>query len=88
MSGFKRTARRGRFFQDGVEDYRGRRSAKRNRAGGHFIQHRAETKKIAAHVEGFAARLLRRHVRHRAHGRAGAGEVDFLHRWRVHRKVA
>src|ERR1700739_1673316 len=67
--------RRRRAIQNGFEDDAGAFAAKRQRAGGHFIQDHAERKKIGASVERFGADLLRRHVGNRAEGGAGTGEM-------------
>ena len=40
--------------------------------GGHLIQHRAETEQIGASIQVLASCLLRRYIRHRAQGSAGA----------------
>src|SRR5271155_201954 len=44
-------------------------------AGGHFVEHRAETEEVAARIQFSRAYLLRRHVGHCADGAAWAGEV-------------
>ena len=44
-------------------------------AGRHLIEHGAERKQVGARVGELPARLLGRHVAHRAHRRAGRREV-------------
>ena len=56
--------------EDGVEDHRRRVARERQRAGRHLVQHRAEREQVGARVGELPARLLRRHVAHRAHRRA------------------
>ena len=51
-------------------------SAEGQNAGGHFVEHDAEGKKIGAAVEFFAAQLLGRHVGHGADRGAGTGEIE------------
>jgi hypothetical protein len=43
-------------------------------AGEQVIEHRAQAEHVGALVDHLAARLLGRHVRRRAHDRAGDGE--------------
>ena len=76
-----------RFFQDGIEDDRGCCAAEWNRARSHFVEHGTEAEKIAAHVQCFSARLLRRHICHRADRRPSTGEIGFAHRRRVYREI-
>jgi hypothetical protein len=66
---------RGRHaIQDGFKGDSGGFAAEGHGAGGHFVQHGAERKKIAARVEFLAANLFGRHVSDGAHGGAGAGK--------------
>src|SRR5258706_6196374 len=65
---------RRRPVQDGVEDYSGGVSAKRNRAGCHFVEDRTEGEQVAARVEFLATGLLGRHICHRADGGSWAGQ--------------
>ncbi len=66
---------RGRHaIQDGFKGDAGGFAAEGHRAGGHFVQHGAERKKIAARVEFLAANLFGRHVGDGAHSGPGAGE--------------
>ena len=62
-------------IQDRVEDDSRTVSAEGQRAGGHFIEHRAEREQIGTGVQFFPSRLLRRHVSDGAERRAGAGQV-------------
>ena len=65
---------RGRsFVEDPVKDEGGSRSDEGRMACGHLIKHHAEAEQVGAGVEFFAPRLLRRHVRHRAHRHARTG---------------
>ena len=59
------------FVEDDARSF----ARKRQRAGGHFIEHRAEAEKIAARVEFLPAHLLGRHVSDGADCRARAGEI-------------
>src|SRR6266849_7572156 len=67
--------RRRLFVEDVVENECGRRAWKRFRAGGQLEENSAERKDVAARVDGFAARLLRRHVRDRPDGRIAGGQA-------------
>ena len=82
--------RRGRcrMVQDGDEGQRHRVALERRPRRGHLIEQHAEGKQVRAHVEIFAARLLRRHVRHRAHGGARTGEQSIEHRRGGLRRIA
>ena len=66
----------GLAIQDRVGHHRGSFSAERQEAGGHFVEHDAEGKKIGATVEFFAPQLFWRHVSHGANGRARAGQFQ------------
>ena len=57
----------GSAIEDGVENCRRSVAARRERAGGHFVENDAEREKVGAGVEGFAAGLLGGHVGDRAH---------------------
>ena len=67
--------RRGRAAQNGIEDHGRGVSAERHAPGGHLIEDGAEREQIGAGIEFLAARLLGRHVGHRAHCRSRAGQV-------------
>ena len=68
--------RRGwRLIKDGIEDNGGGVARERLASGSHLVQDCSEGKQVGACIQLFAARLLRRHVCHRSHGAAGAGEV-------------
>jgi hypothetical protein len=72
-----RLRRRGRIpVENGVEHDRRRVALKRQDAGRHLIQDGTEREQIGARVGELAARLLGRHVRHRAQRRARRGQVD------------
>jgi hypothetical protein len=58
-----------------VKDDRAGGSAERVVGRGHLVKDDAERKQVAARIEGFAARLLGRHVGDRAERGAGAGEL-------------
>ncbi len=75
ISGFETHRRNRLLFQNAGEDDGVCVAAERERAGGHLVEHRAKAEKIAAGIERLAARLLGRHVGHRAERRAGAGEM-------------
>ena len=64
-----------RLAENPFEDHRRGRAGKWLRASRHLVQHDAERKEIGARVEVESARLLRRHVRDRADGRAAVGDV-------------
>ena len=66
------------FSQNLVEDHRRAFARQIALAGRHFVEHRAEAEQVRAGVHVFAARLLGRHVGHRAHGHAGTGEMVFV----------
>src|SRR5204862_1942055 len=53
----------------------GCRAGERAASRGYLVQHDAERKQVAARVQLLAARLLGGHVRHRAEGRAGTGDL-------------
>ena len=61
---------------DGGHGFSSRLPRKRPLAAQHFVQHRAEAEDIAAGVRLLPAHLLRRHVAHGAHHRAGVGRED------------
>ena len=63
------------LVQDIVEDQRGGRTCKRFRASRQLVQNCAEREDVAARVDHFAARLLRRHVRDRADCRVARGQA-------------
>ena len=77
--------RLGRLIQESVEDNRGRRAVKRPRPRHHFVQNHAERPQVAARIHCLAARLFRRHVGDRAHGRARLREHIHGHRVRIRR---
>ena len=64
-----------RLVQDGFEQQRSRVPAERQRACRHLVQHRAKRKQIGARIERLAARLLRRHISHRADRRSRRGQL-------------
>ena len=68
------------MMQYGDECQRDRVALKRRPCRGHLVEQHAKGKQVRAHVEIFAARLLRRHVRHCAHGRSGARQQGIEHR--------
>ena len=61
-------------MQDGVKNGSAGVALEGQNPRGHLIKHHAEGKKIGAGIEFFAQRLLGRHISHRAHGAARAGE--------------
>ena len=67
----------GGFGQNLVEDHRWGFTAESPPARRHLIEHRAEAEEVGASIELLAPRLLRRHVGHRPHRQAGAGEHFF-----------
>src|SRR5256885_13046652 len=69
---------RRRAIENGLKNHAGSVSYEGLFAGGHFIEDEPERKQVGAFVQLFAADLLRRHVGHRAHGNAGAGEMSVL----------
>ena len=73
--GIEAHRRRGCAREDGFENQARGVSAKRQRAGGHFIEDHSERKKIAAGVHFLAANLFGGHVRDGAQRGAGAGEM-------------
>ena len=70
----RRSGRRRHAIQDGFEDHAGGFAAEGQDAGGHFVEHGAERKEIAASVQFLAANLFGRHVGDGADGGSGAGE--------------
>ena len=75
ISGFSASGGDRRAIQDRFENYAGGFAAEGQRAGGHFVEHDAEGKKIGARVEFLGANLFGRHVGHGAERGAGAGEM-------------
>ncbi len=67
-------------FENRVEDDRGTIAPEGQCAGCHLVQHSAERKQIAARIQFFRARLLRRHVGDGAERRTRAGEVLVVNR--------
>src|SRR5688572_14770842 len=61
--------RRRLLGEQALEDRRYGRALERQLAGRHFVEDDARRKYVAARVDVLAARLLGRHVRHRADGR-------------------
>ena len=64
-----------RAVENRVEDDGRRARPRRLAARRHLVEHGAEGEEVGAGVERLAARLLGRHVRHGADGRAGARQV-------------
>ena len=82
--GIETNGERGRAIQDGIEDDARGLAAKRQDAGGHFVQHNAKGKEIGALIERFATHLFRRHIGHGAQCRPRTGEqVFFIDRKRL-----
>src|SRR5205814_2258354 len=77
-SGIEARSRSRRAIQDGLEDHAGGISGEGLFSGGHLVKNEPQRKEIGAFIEVFAANLLGRHIRNRAHGHAGAGQVSVL----------
>ena len=69
-------------MQDTVEDDDRCGTAECLLSSGHFIQYRPEAEEVGARVQFLTARLLRRHVRHRADRCAGGRQVLGINRGR------
>src|SRR5260370_1190757 len=70
----QRDRRDGRIVQNIVEDYRAGRAGKGMLSSHRLVQHGAKREQVAARIQLFAARLLRRHVRDGANSRPGTGQ--------------
>ena len=68
----------GSVVENGGENDAEAFAAKRKRAGGHLVEHRAKREEVGARIESFGADLLGRHVGDGAKSRAGTGEVVWL----------
>ena len=66
---------RGRAIQNRFGNHSLGFAAKRQIAGGHFIEHDAKGKQIGAPVEVLASHLFGRHIGDRADGGARTGEI-------------
>ena len=77
--GIQANGRNRRAIQDGVENGGRAIAAERELAGGHFIEHGAERKKIGARVEFLGTRLFGRHISDGADGAAWTGELCGVH---------
>src|SRR5580704_10439194 len=70
----------GRSIQNGFEENAAGFAAKRQRAGAHLVEYRAEREKVSARVQVFAPHLLGRHVSDGAERSSRAGELFFVKR--------
>jgi hypothetical protein len=66
-----------RTIENRFEDHSGSIALERQRAGAHFIKHRAERKQIRTDIQFFPAHLFRTHVRDRSNGGARTGQIFF-----------